>query len=421
MRFRVNRSSPGQILVLMAIAMAVLAAFAALAIDVGNLWTTKRLMQTAADAAAIAGADAITQGAATGSSTIASAAQSAATQNGFTDGSATIKSSSPVSIVVNNPPVSGPYSGDSTAVQVTISQTEPTYFMPVVGVKSVPITVTAVAMIKASGSCIYSLDSSVSGALTVSGTASISSACGAYVDSNSSSALTINGGGTLQAPLVGVVGGTVVNGNSTTPPVSGIAAFADPLASVPAPTVGSCNGYKGASVTNGQTVTFDPGQYCGGIKITGGTVTFNPGVYVIDGGGLSFSGAIISGQGVTFYLTGSGNGSSPSAYGGVNINGTATVNLSAPTSGTYEGILFFQDRSVSSTGQASTINGGSGSTFDGALYFPTTTLNYAGNSSSNGYTMLVADTLKITGNSFVGSNYSSLSNGDPIKSTVLSF
>ncbi|HSR58069.1 MAG TPA: pilus assembly protein TadG-related protein, partial [Candidatus Binataceae bacterium] len=83
MRFRVNRSSPGQILVLMAIAMAVLAAFAALAIDVGNLWTTKRLMQTAADAAAIAGADAITQGAATGSSTIASAAQSAATQNGF--------------------------------------------------------------------------------------------------------------------------------------------------------------------------------------------------------------------------------------------------------------------------------------------------------------------------------------------------
>src|SRR5690242_17020037 len=403
------RSPRGQILVLMAIALAVLAAFAALAIDVGNLWTTKRLMQTAADAAAIAAAHEVTQGAAAGSSVVISAAQSAATQNGFTDGSGTPRSASPVSVTVNSPPLSGPFAGDSSAVQIVITQTQPAYFMPVVGIKTVPISVTAVAMTKDSGSCIYSLDSSISGALTVSGTASISSACGAYVDSTSSSALTINGGGTLNAPLVGVVGGTVVNGNSTTPPITGIASFADPLASVPAPTVGSCKGYKATNVTNGQVVAFDPGQYCGGIKITGGTVTFNPGVYVIDGGGLSFTGGTITGQGVTFYLTGTGNGSSPSAYGGVNISGGALTNLSAPTSGTYEAILFFQDRSVTGTSvNGTSIVGSSGSTFDGALYFATTSLNYAGNSSSNGYTMLVADQLKITGNTTIGTNYTSL-------------
>lgn len=423
MQFSIYRSSPGQVLVLMAISMAVVCGFAALAIDVGNLWTTRRLMQTAADAAAIAGADSIAQGNSSGSSAITSAADSGATQDGFTDGAGTLRSSSLVSIVVNNPPVSGPYAGNSDAVQVTISQTQPTYFMPVMGIKSVPITVTAVAMIKASGNCIYALDSSASGALTVSGTATVSSTCGAYVDSTSSSALTINGGGTLDSSVIGVVGGTVVNGNSSTPPVQGIATFPDPLSSVPEPSAGSCSGYQGTSVTNGQTMTFNPGTYCGGITITGGTVTFNPGLYIIDGGGLTFTGGTISGDGVTFYLTGSSShGSSPSAYGGVNITGGATCNLSAPTSGTYEGILFFQDRSVISTGSnGSSIVGSSNSTFDGALYFSTTALSYAGNSSSNGYTMLVADTIKITGSSYIGTNYSSLADGNPIKTTVLSF
>lgn len=423
MRFIRARISRGQIIVLMALATAVLSAFAALAIDVGNLWTTKRLMQTAADAAAIAGADAILDGATSGSSTVVSAAQSASTQNGFTDGSGTIKSSSAVAVAVNNPPASGPYAGDGDAVQVTISQTQPAYFMPVVGIKTVPISVTAVAMVKPSGNCIYSLDSQRSGALTVSGTATLSSGCGAYIDSSSSTALTINGGGTLQADPVGVVGGYVVNGNAPTPPVGGIAPFADPFASVPEPTAGTCNGFKGTNVTNGQTVTFNPGTYCGGITITGGTVTFNPGVYIIDGGGLTFNGGTITGQGVTFYLTyASAKGNSPSSYGGVNISGGATCNLSAPTSGPYEGILFFQDRSVQySSVNSSTIVGSSGSTFDGALYFSTTALNYAGNSSANGYTMLVADTLSITGNSYIGTNYSSLADGNPIKSTVLSY
>lgn len=50
------RGSPcGQILFLMAVAMVVLIGFAALATDIGLLWSGRRRMQTAADAAAIAG------------------------------------------------------------------------------------------------------------------------------------------------------------------------------------------------------------------------------------------------------------------------------------------------------------------------------------------------------------------------------
>lgn len=65
------------------------------------------------------------------------------------------------------------------------------------------------------------------------------------------------------------------------------------------------------------------------------------------------------------------------------------------------------------------INGNSSSTFDGAIYFATTSVTYNGNSSSNGYSIVVADKLIINGNSSLGNNYSSLANGSPITGAIL--
>jgi hypothetical protein len=73
----------------------------------------------------------------------------------------------------------------------------------------------------------------------------------------------------------------------------------------------------------------------------------------------------------------------------ITLNGTTQANFSAPTSSPLAGILFFQDPSASS-GSGSIINGNSSSTFDGALYFPTTQLTYNGNSSASCYTIIVA-------------------------------
>jgi hypothetical protein len=99
------------------------------------------------------------------------------------------------------------------------------------------------------------------------------------------------------------------------------------------------------------------------------------------------------------------------------------VNLSSPCSssgGSIEGMLFFQDRSILPTSSnGSTINGNSGSTFSGALYFPTTSLSYAGTTGANMFTLLVSDMLTFTGNSGVGNNYSCLSNGPLIKDAAL--
>ena len=103
------------------------------------------------------------------------------------------------------------------------------------------------------------------------------------------------------------------------------------------------------------------------------------------------------------------------------MTGNERANLSAPTSGTFEGFLFFQDPSVAVGAAGATIVGNSSSTFDGIVYFPTTTITYVGNSSGSGYTILIGYTITVTGNSSftIGNNYSSLADGAPIKSSAL--
>ena len=406
---------------MVSLALAALMGISALAVDVGELWTTRRLMQNAADAAAMAGADEV---AIDGSKTqVVAAAKAASAQNGFTDGSSTLASSSKVSVAVYDPPQSGPYATNSNAVQVVVSQTQPTYFIRVLGWQNVPVSTAAVGLTVSGGSCVYALDPTASGTVTVTGTASLNSTCGIYDNSdNSSSALIVSGGGVLQAPLVGVVGGTTVNGGGSSTPTTGIAAFGDPLAWEAEPTVGPCTSYHVQNISTSQTL--NPGLYCGGLKLNAGAnVTFNPGTYIMNGGGLTIlAGATATGSSVTFFLTGqnTSNGSA-NAYGGIQIAGSATVNLSAPcdsSSGGIEGMLFFQDRAMTN-GAGSVINGGANSSFTGALYFPTTALSYSGNSGSNQYTLVVADTLTVAGTANINNNYGCLANGSLIKNAAL--
>jgi hypothetical protein len=199
-----------------------------------------------------------------------------------------------------------------------------------------------------------------------------------------------------------------------------VIAASDPLAYVQAPTVGSCahTNFRLSGTTGSVTTPYElyAGTYCGGIAVTGNAwMHFNSGTYVLAGGGMNISSnTVMTGTAVTFYNT-TGTG----GYGAISMNGNTSANLSAPTSGPLAGILFFQDRSIPSTAASSTISGNSTSTFDGALYFPTTQVTFGGNSSANGYSIVVADRLMLSGNSTVGNNYSSLSNGSPIRGTIL--
>src|SRR6516225_7042355 len=81
---RMRHRHRGQTFLLVSIAIAMLVGIAAVAVDIGNLWTTRRLMQSAADAGAVAGADEIAIGGS--GSAITEAAKDAASHNGFADG-----------------------------------------------------------------------------------------------------------------------------------------------------------------------------------------------------------------------------------------------------------------------------------------------------------------------------------------------
>jgi hypothetical protein len=386
------------------LAITVILACAALAGDVGYLQYQKQRMQTAADSAALAAAAEFNYG------DFATAAKTDAATNGFTDGA------SGVTVTVNNPPLSGSNAGKSQYLEVIVANNQPTYFMHALGINWVKVQARAVASIGDSPNCIYALDPSAAGAILANGNIKMVTSCGVLVDSSSSSGLLVNGNATISASQIGVVGNYTANGNVklTPTPKTGIIPASDPLAYVGAPAVGACD-HNNFSLNGNITQTLNPGVYCGGIRINGNSnITFNPGTYVLAGGGMTINGnATLTGAGITFYNT-----TGSSSYGAIIFNGNVQANLSAPTSGSLQGMLFFQDRTIAG-GAGSIINGNSNSTFDGSLYFPTTAVTYNGNSSGSGYTIVVADRITINGNAQMNNNYTSLTNGSPIKTVGL--
>jgi Putative Flp pilus-assembly TadE/G-like len=395
----------GQAIVLVIVGLTVLVAIVGLANDIGYAWRIKVRMQAAADAAAIAGSDALFMG---GGVSPSSAAKSVATQNGFTNSSGTSINSNAVTVTVNNPPATGPNSGNSNAVEVIISQAQPTYFLAVAGFTSINVSARAVATVNSSSNCMYSLNPTASGALSLSSNSSITSSCGIQIDSSSSSALSGASNTTISAPSLGIVGnkswgGSTLPSNTTT----GVAAVSDPLSYVPTPsTSGSCTSL--ASVGPNATANIPSGYYCGLTVKSNSTVNLtSTGTYSFNGNISLSSNTTLTGTGVTLYFK----------SGSLSMSSNTALNLSAPTSGTYAGIVIFQDRSDSTALQLSS---NSGMTLTGAVYAPDANLTLASNAFANVYSILVASTISISSNSTINmnANYSSLAGGSPIKSAV---
>ena len=138
------------------------------------------------------------------------------------------------------------------------------------------------------------------------------------------------------------------------------------------------------------------GFYCVGDMNLAGNVTFpSNSVIVIDGGSLNIgSQAHVSCTGCTFILTSRTASTNPDSIGNVDINGGATLHLSAPLTtapspvNTYAGIMMYQDRRAvdgTDANHQSRLNGNSGSVLQGAFYFPSqqVTFNGAAGMSTN--------------------------------------
>ncbi|MGA2215085.1 MAG: pilus assembly protein TadG-related protein [Bryobacteraceae bacterium] len=442
-----KRGERGVTVLLAAGMMMGLLELAGLAVDVGYLQVTRLRAQAAADAAAEGALFELKND----NTDLTGAGQHDAALNGFTNG---VNSTT---VTVNSPPLSGSFAGQSQGVEAIVTRSVSTFFMGLLGFRTVNVTGYAAGVLpSASLGCVYALDSTASKALQIDGSSATFN-CGAVVESNSSSAFYMEGAGTLTMAAnttVGVVGpsdcsaaspaltsgcGVDMAGqtqvcpasgscsSSTYPTASGISNPGDPFASVAAPSMTGLTEYAATSAWDMNhepaSNTFQPGIYCGGITVNntnGATFTFAAGTYVLAGGGLNLQGqSIVSGTGVTFYNTsavdvqtaGGALCSGSPAFSPMNINGQATATLSAPTTGSLTGILIFQDRSLGTSSTENQIVGDADTVLNGALYFKNSNITFSGNSSSTGYTTLVADTVTINGSSTLNQNNSPLSSG----------
>ena len=414
------KEEAGSVAITVAVALTAILGIMGLAIDVGQLRLAQQRLQMAADATALAAALELGHCGATPNCTaLTAAAQSALTENGLT-GSTLLTNcaagnSTRLTITVNNGPCAlgstNIDNGNTSFVETVISQPHPTSFIGVLGISSVLISARAEAARAPSKYCVYTLGA-LGTDILLNGSATFTMQnCGVIDDSSSSQALLLNGSPQLRASNVGIVGSYLVNGGgSVSPrPVTGIAPVSDPLSSLAAPsfTPGSClaNPIVNGSVTRTLGPAVSGGTVCyDGLTINGGpTVTLTPGLYIINGAFVSnmSSAGSISGTGVTFYFPPGGS---------YTDNGSGTLDLSAPLSGTYNGILFDQDRANI---QQMTFNGSATSTLRGIFYLPSANLLMNGSTGTTLYTSLVVKTMTLNGSGTL-QDYAMINHASPL-------
>ncbi len=303
-------------------------------------------------------------------------------------------------------PVSGAFAGRDDAVEVRLVRQQERYFSLIYSDRPVTMSARAVAQIReGADACVLALDPSGGGAITVSGSSSITfDGCDVAANSAAKDAFDMQGGrAELTTGCVSTVGGADITSNLTmrdcASPRTEAPAVRDPYADVPEPPTGlTCERQAKVGSGNGvprvvPTTQLPDGTkvkcYQGGPSIKG-DVTFDPGLYVIEGGTLSINAnSRVFGEGVTFHLRGGAS---------LAFNGGASIDLTAPATGPYAGLLFFGSRDDS--GVDHTINGSAGSRLAGAVYLPSGSLGYSGNfTGSGGCTQIVARRVEFTGNS----------------------
>jgi Flp pilus assembly protein TadG len=451
-KLRMLSEEDGSILVLASLCMVVLLSILGFAIDVGHLRQVRRQLQTAADAAALAAAIEVPVcGNSPNCSTMQSAAQSALTENNLTATTTLTNCSgtpgSAVTLTINNPACSvatDPNLGKSNYVEAVVSEPVPTYFGALVGMSSITVSARAEGASGVAGPCIYALAPTGAAIVIVAGVI-VKSTCGIVDESTSTNALSCVVGAFLYAPSIQVSGGSQgLLCLATSTPNTYVPAPSphDPLAYLSAPTgannacgTSTSSPYYGSSnpvnLLLGGNATFNPGVYCGGISLTASllsNITFNPGTYIlrdkagflgVTQGGLNLSLSALStitGNGVTFYNEGPTTGFSviEPVTGGL-VASIANVNLTAPSSGTYSGILFFQAHGVTATGNF-LANLDTSSKLQGAVYLPDAPVNYGVSAISSSYNFLVAKDidLNVAVASSFGNDYSSLAGGSPL-------
>lgn len=181
-------------------------------------------------------------------------------------------------------------------------------------------------------------------------------------------------GSTIQSARICIEGSTIIDNGGTHPNLkTNCRTAVDPFAGkLPVPSNSACSHTN--LVFNGGTANLMPGVYCGGVNFNSGTnVTLAPGLYVIRGGDWNVNGGTWTGSDVTFYFEDTSR---------IQFNSAITSSMSAPSTGSYAGILIYEKEGLSRS--PFVIDDSKGSDLTGLIYLPSRDTIFNSDSKANG-------------------------------------
>ena len=397
------RHEHGQALILIVFAIVGLFGITALAIDGGSVYADRRNAQNAVDSAALAAAlGRINQ------EDWIQTALAVARQNGYANDG--IRSF----VEVHSPPVSGDQEGDIEYIQVRITSIVRTPFAAVVGWPQLTNVVEAVARSKPAtykpmfdGAAVVSLaaesDCDQEKAFWVHAESTLNiMGSGVFVNStNEHCALIQQANGSIR-----ITGGfpiEVVGGYRVAKP--GLLTPFPPIAAVPVsypppfymPEV-DCGGREALISVDGGLMS--PGNWSG-LFPPEGVTALERGVYCLDGD-FFMPGGTLMGDGVVIYLR----------FGQMHIQGGVQLNLHAPTSGKYAGLLVYQPMENKNR---LVLNAAHDSSVRGTFLAPGAEIRIKGSDDLSGFhSQIVGYTINADGDSNVYIRYADEDNYDAL-------
>jgi Flp pilus assembly protein TadG len=431
----------GQLLVLFTIALVAILTIAALLLDGAHAFVTRRTLQNAADAAALAGAN-VMQAANTSRS---------CTETGYAGSPRPDIVAAAVASVVANVPgyttsdvtVTCPGGYDNQAVKVDLRETSPNFLAGFVLGGPINVRTTSTAVNGQITGSLYSVVTLnpwkpsfaqgkrgcpsflLSGGPTVilDGSVMVDSACpaaegGAFATNGNASTVTANNGSRIR-----MTGGYSPGPLVISPaPQTGQKPVPDPLAFLDASPLAGLTVRSNSKLTlSNETRILEPGIYTGGIELRNSSIALlKPGVYVIQGGGLNVGSqaqfcSIPAGStvancsnwaaecadtncGVLLYNTGTANGGG--ALSDVRVAAGAVLRLRAYDDRANAGqfpefrnLLIWQSASPVPTSSYEQpwlyLNGGGNVSISGTLYAPSAKVHVGGGSGGSGGNLAV--------------------------------
>jgi Flp pilus assembly protein TadG len=403
---RLPRDARGASAAMVAIALPALIGFGALGAEAGLWYTLKLRSQYASDAAAISAAYEALADKTNVASDLTPAASEAAAQNGY----------------AGTPAVTYPYSDSiiSNGVALTLQQTQ-SALLASMFLSDVTISTKAVAVIEVlDNPCILALAGVVVGAVGASSRLVMPN-CSVAANSIGMGAISLLSNSSIAAETLVTAGEVSFQGSPIDPaappsefiltsqPMIGAPNIADPYAgtlthsylTTGMPTAGSCK-----SRTKGSVKTYSQANcVIAGLPIKiGETVDLLPGTYWMTGNLTIGSSGVLkcptcdNVKGVTIILIAHNN-----KIGYVTMASNAKLNLNAPRSGPFAGLVFVQDSNglPNGTTYTSTHSVFGGATLNGLVYFPNSSMAFQGNPSATGpkCLLLVVGTVAVSGTS----------------------